>query len=220
MPSSQSLLVHNLARLGFGLGIVSIVAQYILFQPLFRQMGLGPISSAFGMLMFLTILTNLMMVAVYWSALSRSTGRFVAFFNRTGVQTAIAAHIALVSIVYVTAIRGHITLTPPMLVTDALLHYLAPTVYLSWWWLLPGKHRVNYTNIPMWLAWLAIYLTFIMTAGFFTGAYIYPILDVNKLGGTIVVINIALVFGLLAVISAGLVFVARTQAAKGNAPAS
>lgn len=214
MPASRPQLVHTLARFGLGLGIVSIVVQYIVFQPLFRQMGLGPVSSAFGMLMYVTILTNLMMVAAYWSASSRSTSRISAFFNRTGVRTAIAAHIALVAIVYVTAIRGEIALTPPMLVTDALLHYLAPIVYLGWWWLLPGKQSLHYTNIPMWLAWPAIYLAFIMTAGFFTGGFIYSILDVNKLGSMIVAINIALVFGLLAAISAGLVFVARTQATK------
>jgi hypothetical protein len=140
--SSHPEFTRKLARFGFVLGIVAIVGQYIFFQPLFRQMGLGPISSAFGMLLSLTILTNLMLVAVYWSSLATTPGRIAVFFSQTGVQTALAAHIALVAIVYVTAIRGQFLLTPPMLVTDALLHYLAPALYLTWWWQLPGKQAI------------------------------------------------------------------------------
>jgi len=220
MGTSHSELARKLARFGFGMGIVSIVAQYIVFQPLFRQMGLGPISSALGMLMFLTILTNLMMIAVYWSSFARSTGRIVTFFDQTGVRTAIAAHIALVAIVYVTVIRGHLALTPPMLVTDALLHYVAPVFYLGWWWLLPAKQSVKYSNIPGWMVWPVVYLAFIMTAGSTSGAYIYPILDMNRLGMTMVACNIALLLCLLALISACLVFIAKAQTAKMNAPAS
>ncbi len=124
--SSHPEVMRRLARAGFVLGIVAIIGQYIFFQPLFRQMGLGPISSAFGMLMFLTILTNLLLIAAYWSLLAAAPGRISAFFSQTGVRTAIAAHIALVAIVYITAIRGQIALTPAMLVTDVSLHYLAP----------------------------------------------------------------------------------------------
>ena len=211
--------MRTLARSGFVLGTVATVGQYIFFQPLFRQMGLGPISSAFGMLMFLTILTNLMLLAVYWSSLAAAPGRIAAFFSQTGVRTALAAHIALVAIVYVTAIRGQIALTPPMLVTDALLHYLAPALYLTWWWQLPGKQALRYSAIPGWMAWPIIYLCFIMTAGLSTGAFIYPILDVNRLGAVMVAFNIALVLGLLAILCAGPVFVARSQSAKPRAPA-
>lgn len=217
--SSHPVLMRALARSGFVLGTVAIVGQYIFFQPLFRQMGLGPISSAFGMLMFLTILTNLMLLAVYWSSLAAAPGRIAAFFSQTGARTALAAHIALVAIVYVTAIRGQIALTPPMLVTDALLHYLAPALYLTWWWQLPGKQALRYSDIPGWMAWPIIYLCFIMMAGLSTGAFIYPILDVNRLGAVMVAFNIALVLGLLAILCAGLVFVARAQSAKARAPA-
>ncbi|MEM7634599.1 MAG: Pr6Pr family membrane protein [Pseudomonadota bacterium] len=217
--SSHPEFARMLARLGIVLGTVAITGQYIFFQPLFRQMGLGPVSSAFGMLMFLTILTNLMLLAVYWSSLTATPGRISAFFGQTGVRTALAAHIALVAIVYVTAIRGQIALTPPMLVTDALLHYLAPAVYLTWWWQLPDKHVLGYSDVPRWMAWPVVYLCLIMTAGVSTGAFIYPILDVYRLGTDRVVLNIGLILGLLAAIGAALVFVARLQSAKSKAPA-
>jgi len=220
MPgSSHPEFARRLARSGVVLGIVAIVGQYWFFQPLFRQMGLGPISSAFGMLMFLTILTNLMMVAAYWSSLATAPEKVTAFFSQTGVRTAIAAHIALVAIVYITAIRGEISLTTPMLVTDVLLHYLAPMLYLSWWWLLPDKQVLSYSGIARWMAWPIIYLCFIMMAGLSTGAFIYPILDVYRLGTGMVLLNIVLILGLLVVLCAGLVFVAKFQSARAKAPA-
>ena len=139
MASLLSWLTSNFARFGFALGITSIVAQYFTFQPLFRQMGMGPISSAFGMLMFFTILTNILLVVVYWSAFTRSAGKAAVFFGHVGVRTAIAAQIVLVAIVYVTMIRGQLPLTWPMMVADALLHYVTPVAYLVWWWLLPSS---------------------------------------------------------------------------------
>ncbi|NNJ75069.1 MAG: Pr6Pr family membrane protein [Anderseniella sp.] len=171
------------------------------------------------MLMFLTILTNLMIVAVYWSSLATAPGRISAFFSQTGVRTAVAAQIALVAIVYITAIRGQIALTSPMMVTDVLLHYLAPALYLTWWWQLPEKHAVSYSDIPRWMAWPITYLCLIMMAGLSTGAFIYPILDVSRLGTGMVALNIVLVLGLLAVLCASLVLVAKVQSAKAKAPA-
>ena len=59
-----ALLHRKLAMIGLALGTAAIVGQYFAFQPLFQQIGLGPVSSVFGMLMFLTILTNLASVRV------------------------------------------------------------------------------------------------------------------------------------------------------------
>jgi hypothetical protein len=168
-------------------------------------MGLGPIGSAFGMLMFLTIITNLMMVLAYWSELAKSPARLMVFFSNTGVRTAIAAHIALVVLVYWTAIHGELVLTPFMKVTDIALHAIAPALYVAWWWLLPFKHGLTYSRIPRWMAWPVVYLVFIMLAGSATGAYIYPILDANQLGGGTVALNIAAMLTLLTVLCAALI---------------
>ena len=217
--SSYSEFTGNLARAGFVLGVVAIIGQYIFFQPLFGQMDMGPVSSAFGMLMFFTILTNSMLVAAYWSSVVRTSGRITAFFSRIGVQTALAAHIALVAIVYITALRGHIEMTLPMLMTDIVLHYLAPALYLIWWWRLPGKNTISYSDILGWMAWPIVYLCLIMLAGLTTGAFVYPILDVNQLGTIAVAVNISLILGLLAGLGAALAFVAKLQSRKANAPA-
>lgn len=217
--SSHTDFTRKLAWLGLALGLAGIAGQYVFFQPLFRQMGLGPVSSAFGMLMFFTVLTNSMLVAAYWSSLVQAPGRIATLFNRIGVQTALAAHIALVAIVYITALRGHVEMTLPMLTTDFVLHYLAPALYVIWWWQLPDKRTVSYSDIPGWMAWPILYLCFIMLAGLATGAFVYPILDVNLLGTIAVAINITLILSLLALLCAGLVFVAKLQSIRAKAPA-
>lgn len=217
--TSHTGFTRRFAWLGLVLGLAGVAGQYIFFQPLFRQMGMGPVSSAFGMLMFFTVLTNSMLVAAYWSSLLRTPGRITAFFSRIGVQTGLAAQIALVAIVYITALRGHVEMTLPMQMTDIVLHYLAPALYLIWWWRLPGKQTISYSDIPAWMAWPILYLCFIMLAGLTTGAFVYPILDVNRLGTIAVAINITLILGLLAGLGAALAFVARLQSGKANAPA-
>ncbi len=216
--SSHSRFNRKLAWFGLVLGITAIVSQYITFQPLFRQMGLGPVGAAFGMLMLLTILTNLAMVAAYWSSLAHLPRKLAVFFSHAGVRTAIAAQITMVAIVYVTAIRGQLVLTLPMLITDAMLHYIAPVVYLGWWWLLPGKQGLKYSAIPRWMAWPVVYLALIMAAGLSSGAFIYPILDVYKFGTLLVARNIVATLALLAALCAILVFVAKAQSTKPNSP--
>jgi hypothetical protein len=199
---------------GFWFGAAAIGGQYAAFQPLFRQMGLGPVSSAFGMLMFLTILTNITMIFAYCAEFATRPNRLARFFQSFGVRTAIAAHIALVAIVYVTAIRGQIpNMTPAMQVTDAMLHYIAPSLYLVWWWVLPDKTGLSLARIPGWMAWPVLYLAAIMTFGLMTGGYIYPVLDVNRLGAGSVAFNIAWILALLAGLCATLIRVAHWQTA-------
>ncbi len=216
---SHALSARTLAWCGLTLGLAGIAGQYVFFQPLFRQMGMGPLSSALGMLMFFTVLTNLALVAAYWSWLSQASNRIIGLFRRTGVRTALAAHIALVAIVYITALRGHVEMNLPMLMTDIVLHYLAPAWYLVWWWRLPGKSALSYSDIPAWMAWPVLYLGIVMLAGLTTGAFVYPILDVNLLGAKVVALNIVLILGLLAALCTALVLVARLRDGKTKAPA-
>ncbi len=217
--SSHALPTRRLAWCGLALGLAGIAGQYIFFQPLFRQMGMGPVSSALGMLMFFTVLTNLALVLAYWSCLAQTPVRITALFRRTGVRSALAAHIALVAIIYITALRGHVEMSLPMQMTDFALHYLAPALYLLWWWRLPGKPALSYSAIPAWMAWPVLYLCLVMLAGLTTGAFVYPILDVNLLGAMVVAVNIVLILSLLASLCAGLIFVARLQHGKTRTPA-
>ncbi len=216
--STNTVSDRKLAMVGLALGIAAIVGQYVAFQPLFKQIGLGPVSSVFGMLMFLTILTNLAMIAAYGSSLVNRPRMISGFFARPGVRTAIAAHITLVATVYLTAIRGQLELTLPMAITDALLHYVAPVIYLAWWWLLPGKQALSYTAIPAWMAWPVIYLTVIMMAGLSSGTFIYPLLDVTRLGPAQVTLNIMTMLAVLAVICTVLVFLAKAQSGEPDTP--
>lgn len=103
---SRALAICGLVNSAAG-----IVLQYVLFQPLFRQMGIGWGSSTIAMLVYFTILTNLMVVAVYWSSLAVARNPVTAFLARPGVRTAVTAYILFVGIVYATMLYGELPLT-------------------------------------------------------------------------------------------------------------
>ena len=209
-PETRSAaLSRALAIVGLVLGLAGIISQYIAFQPLYRQMGMGYVTSAIGMLAYFTILTNLMMATAYWAYCFSRPVPLVTFFSRPGVRTAIAAYIAFVAIVYFTVIRGEIPLTPAMKVSDAMLHYIAPPIYLFWWALIARRGTVRYAQVSRWLIWPVTYLAIIMAMGLTTGRYVYPILDIDRFGGSAVTFNIVALIIVLAVLGSVLVAVSQ-----------
>jgi hypothetical protein len=188
-----------------------IVLQYVLFQPLFRQMGMDWGSSAVAMLAYFTILTNLMVVAVYWSSLIVAKNPVTAFFARPGVRTAVTAYILFVGIIYATMLYGELPLTPAQQVPDAMLHFIAPPLCLAWWWTTrTGKHLTP-DRIWKWMAWPVGYLSASLLFGAVTGKFIYPILDANALGWPAVLVIAAGMITLLILLMAGLVAISRRR---------
>ena len=190
-------------------GVLGILLQYILFQPLFARMGLGWISSAAFMLFFFTILTNLMVVAVYWSSLVVARNPVARFFARPGVRTAVTTYILLVGIIYATMLHGQLQLTPAQQLPDAMLHFIAPPLCLAWWWTSRPAQPLSFRHIPGWMIWPVCYLAANVGFGAITGTFIYPILDPGKLGWPGVMFVAAGMIALLAILMAALVTLSR-----------
>jgi hypothetical protein len=178
-PTSTSRL---LAITGLVNGVAGIVLQYVLFQPLFRQLGMGWVSSAFGMLGFFTILTNLMVIAMYWSHLAPTANRLTRFFSRDGVRTAVTGYIVFVGVIYALFLYGSLPLNAAQQVPDAMLHFIAPPLCVAWWFTTRPAHAMHHGRIVRWLAWPMAYLTGSLLAGAITGAWLYPILNAASLG--------------------------------------
>jgi hypothetical protein len=209
IQSSRTSAARLLAIAGLINGVLGIVLQYVLFQPLFARMGLGWISSAGFMLFFFTVLTNLMVVAVYWSSLAGTRNPVTRLLSRPGVRTAVTAYILLVGIIYATLLHGQLPLTPAQQVPDAMLHFIAPPLCVAWWWLSRPADPLSFSRIPRWMIWPVSYLAANLGFGAMTGVYIYPILDPGHLGWPAVTVVATGMIVLLAGLMAVLVMVTR-----------
>jgi hypothetical protein len=189
-PHNTSLS-RAIAIIGLVNGVAGILLQYVLFQPLFRQIGMGWGTSAIAMLMYFTILTNLMVIALYWAHLQPQANRLTRFFARPGVRTAVTAYIVFVGVIYALFIAGELPLSAAQKVPDAMLHYIAPPLCLLWWWRTRPNPSLRYGTIARWMIWPVSYLAVSILIGAVTGAWLYPILDAGKLGWTAVTINAA-----------------------------
>jgi hypothetical protein len=109
--------------------------------------------------------------------------------------------IAVTGIVYNTVLRGLVELTGAGMVSNMMLHVLAPVFAVVTWLLVGPRPRV--TGRTVW--WSVVYpiawLVYTFVRGAVTGWYPYPFLDVNALGYAGAVTNsaiVAVVFLLLA----------------------
>ena len=112
--------------------------------------------------------------------------------------------IAVTGIVYNTVLRGLVELTGAGVVSNSMLHVLAPLfAVVVWVWVGPRPRmsgRTVWWSVVYPLAWLA----YTFTRGAVTGWYPYPFLDVNELGypgalagaGLVSVVFLALAWGL------------------------
>lgn len=205
---------RNLAIIGLVNGVAGILLQYVLFQPLFRQIGMGWGTSAIAMLMYFTILTNLMVIAAYWAHLQPHANRLTRFFARPGVRTAVTAYIVFVGVIYALFIAGQLPLNAAQKVPDAMLHYIAPPLCLLWWWTTRPNPSLRYGTIARWMVWPISYLVVSILIGAVTGAWLYPILDAGKLGWTAVITNAAGMVAFLAGFMA--LLVTATRRLSGN----
>ncbi|MFD7021069.1 Pr6Pr family membrane protein [Promicromonospora sukumoe] len=109
--------------------------------------------------------------------------------------------IAVTGIVYNTVLRGLVELTGAGMVSNVMLHVLAPVFAVVAWLLVGPRPRV--TGPTVW--WSVVYpiawLVYTFVRGAVTGWYPYPFLDVTELGYAGAVTNsavVAVVFLLLA----------------------
>ena len=210
-PKRESRASRALAITGLVNGVLGIILQYVLFQPLFRQMGMDWGSSAIAMLAYFTILTNLMVVAVYWSSLVVAKNPVTRFFTRPGVRTAVTAYILFVGIIYATMLYGELPLTLAQQVPDAMLHFIAPPLCLAWWWTTRPQRQLTLDRIWKWMIWPVAYLSASLLFGAATGKFIYPILDAGMLGWPAVLVIAAGMITLLILLMAGLVAISRRR---------
>lgn len=180
------------------LGWFALVLQYCL--PLTPGMQATSLEHAVRYFCFFTILSNLLValaLTLPWLAPATRVGRF---FLSPSVRAGIAAYIILVAAVYHFLLRHVWDPHGWLFVSNGLLHYVMPVVYVADWLLFVPKGSLRARDAAIWLVLPVAYAALTLVHGAVTGFYPYPFLNVAKLGNAAVLANIAamtVAFGIL-----------------------
>ena len=169
-----------LTWLGLGVGIVALVLQFTLSMQAYAAAG-RDIPGALGTFFaFYTILTNVVLVLIYLSAVT--PWPWLDLFRSPVTRGMMAANIALVTLYVYFVLRFLGTLTGLSQLADTLLHYLAPTLYILWWLAAQPHGSLKWANLPAMLVPTLVYFLYILARGAWVTEYPYPILAVNQIG--------------------------------------
>jgi hypothetical protein len=181
------------------LGWYALLLQLYLVVVTARTAGISVATAVTNYFSFFTISTNLLIVLVLTLSLKATPSKVSTFARRPTVQSATAVYIAIVGIVYSLTLRNLWAPEGLQKIADVILHDAIPLLYLLYWlmFVLKGAHRdegstkdsLRFQNVPAWLAYPAIYLVYSLARGAVTGIYLYPFIDVGKLGYTRVALN-------------------------------
>jgi hypothetical protein len=175
-------------RLAAGiLGFAALVLQYVMV--LMGDIGAGPISRTINFFSFFTVLTNVLVVLAFLAPIAWPQTGLGTFFARPGVRTAIASYIIIVNAVVFFILRHLTNLQGLDFLTDLLLHYIMPALFVLDWVFLVPKETLKISHVAWWLVFPVIYLGWTFIHGAASGFFPYPFLNTTELGLVRVLIN-------------------------------
>ena len=137
----------------------------------------GALGSFFA---FYTILTNIVLVLIYLSEVLPT--QRLAIFRHPVTRGSMVACITLVSL-YVFFVLRHLYAPTGLLeLSDRLLHYVAPLLYLLWWVIGQPHGQLRWSNLPVMLLPTLIYFVVVMLRGAWLHRYPYPFMNIDELG--------------------------------------
>lgn len=199
-------LLRAFAAIAALIGWGALILQLYLLLRLTVAEGRGLSGGIVAYLGFFTILTNILAALALSAPLVVPDSSLGRFFSRPGVNTAVAAAMALVGVAYSLLLRHTWNPQGWQLVADEALHDVMPVLFLIYWWFAVPKRAVRWTDIPRWCVYPVGYLLYVLVRGALIGRYPYPFIDVGGLGYGRVLVNavgLLLGFTLVALILVG-----------------
>lgn len=159
----------------------SLVLQYVILVRATADT-IGPTLATVRFFSYFTILSNLLVTAVAMAAVVQAEGRAGCWLRRARVRGAAALYIGMTGLVYGLILRHLWQPQGLQWWADSGLHYVTPALYLLWWLLTPGHGRLGWRDAVAWLAFPALYATWVAARGAVVQEYPYPFIDVGALG--------------------------------------
>lgn len=153
---------------------------------------------------FFTHLTNLGLMLFY---LAEVTGwRWLSALRRPSWRASMAGMIALVMAFFHFMLAPYYTFTGGLLVSNYLLHYIAPVIFLIWWLMMPHG-GLRYRDIPLMVVPGLVYVILVLIRGAVVNDYPYAILNAAKAGYGGVAIGVLIILVAVAVFCSVLVVI-------------
>ncbi len=125
---------------------------------------------------FLTNLSNTALVLVYAAELTGAG--WLDWFRRPVTKTGMAGILMLVMCFYHFMLGPNLPRLPLAIeISNVLLHYVTPILFLAWWLLFSPHGTLRYRDLPMMLLPGLVYVAYVLLRGPIAGEYPYTILD-------------------------------------------
>lgn len=178
-------------------GMIGALGLAALGTQLFLRLGRGMDfwAALWGLAGFFTILTNLLMALTMMTI--AVTGRRLSF----GWMSMVTVSMIMVGLVYHALLAHLIAFAGLRWWVDQALHTILPALMLWFWLMETSRHEPREGQPLTWLIWPATYAVYAMVRGALSGRYIYPFLNIDRLGLVAVAVNMAgllLAFAVLA----------------------
>jgi len=153
----------------------SLVLEYLAVRWTF---GYDALHVVWVMARYLTILTTALVAATF--------GLIASSMAHVGTRwlTALTLASLLVAAGFHTLLRGINPLEGLEYWSDIGFHSLGPALVALYWLLFARRGQLNWTDVPFFMLWPAIYLSYALTRGGLDGRFPYPFLDPLALGWT------------------------------------
>jgi hypothetical protein len=174
--------------IGLIIGLGALILQFGLSIPLRVSNGDTILGAVTYFFVFYTILTNMMLVAIYASDLWPREA--LSWWRSPVTRGMMAAAITLVGLFYHFFLASTWNPQGWFKVADITLHYVTPIFYIVWWVLFTWHGKLKFGDIPIMLLPSTIWLVIAMLRGAIINEYPYPILEAHKLGYGQVTINV------------------------------
>jgi hypothetical protein len=165
------------------LALVSVAAQ---FHHLITIRAAPPLTTAWDMARYFTILTNLL-VAVSLVMVARPPRGRVPFVW----LAALTLSMVMAGAVYHLLLSDLVTFTGIGWWADHGLHTAGPIAIALWWLAFAPKRQLALRHLPGLALWPAVYGAYALVRGAVDGAYPYPFVDLGALSPVTVAMNLA-----------------------------
>jgi len=162
---------------------------------------------------FLTNLSNTVLILIYVADLSGA--RWMGWFRNPVTKGGMAGIMMLVMFFYHFMLAPYLPDLPQAIdISNILLHYVTPALYLVWWAGFSSHGTLRYRQLPLMLVPGLAYVAYVEIRGPIAGEYPYTILDPravehgDPLGGPLTVaISVGVLVLLVAIFDLLLVFI-------------